>query len=349
MRRLAGEPNQLACMKLISPFAALLAVVTGLWALDAQACRCRPLPLAEYYAKADHVFFATLSGFVLDTDAVALDFAIRRPVYKGGDTPRAWTTAPHSAACGLPLQAGRTYLVFATDDDTRPGVAHTGTCDGSRMLSSNGDIPDLEDVPGRHVPRQLEALAASPATPGAGGSADGRVIGLLVAETLPASLVIHAVAGAAAGKAVEPTELEDREIAYERPAIVVTGTAADGWYRVVRDGQPGWIHAPGGDYRPLDAVVVNRLNYLTPAWDGVLWPAPGAGLPYRTRYAFEPPGEVPARVTGASRVADSLWWRVEVLAEDPCDGGQGATIGAGYVPAWDAGGELTAWFYSRGC
>ncbi len=348
-----GYPRQMALIRMRTQartvVAAFLATVAGGWALDAKACRCRPLSLAEYHAAADHVFVATLDAFAPEGDTVFLVFDIHPPAYKGAGIARRWATAPHSAACGLPLAAGRSYLVFAQDDTTSPGVSRTGTCDGSRMLAANGDIPDFSDVPGRYVPRQLEALAATAASPGAGQPVDGAVIGLLRTAGLPARVRGHDRPGTGSGRLSPSSSLDRREIAYEQSAVVVAATAPGGWYRVRFDGRPAWIHVPDGDFRPLPSVVVNRLNYLTMAWDGVLWPAPGAGLPFRTRHAFDRPREVPARVIGANRVADSLWWHVEVLSSSPCEGGDGATIGAGYVPAWNVDGELTAWYYARGC
>jgi hypothetical protein len=48
-------------------------------------------------------------------------------------------------------------------------------------------------------------------------------------------------------------------------------------------------------------------------------------------------------------VGDSLWLRVELLEESPCESGSAKVTDVGWVPAYSPDGEPIAWFYSRGC
>ena len=54
-------------------------------------------------------------------------------------------------------------------------------------------------------------------------------------------------------------------------------------------------------------------------------------------------------ITEARRVADGLWLRVKLYHHDPCTATGSNSAEIGWIPAWAADGELTAWFWSRGC
>lgn len=309
---------------------------------EALSCRCRPLTLSGHFAAADHVFFATLRGVSpLDGD-IALAFEVHGSPYKG-QLDRTWRTAAQAAACGLPLAVGGRYLVFAVDGE-EAGQARVGTCDGSRRLDDNGDVPDFVDVPGRHVPRQLEAMAAMQGGPLSGLPGADALRGLLVAGT--ETLALAPRAGGEAAETVPVSALLRREVAYEEPAVVVTAQAQEGWYRVRLGDRSAWVHAPAAVFHRYPEVAVNRLNYLTAAWDGVLWPQPGAGLPFRLARDGD---EVPARVLGVTWLAGHPWLQVDVLGADPCQGGTPASRAGGYLPAYGIDGEPTAWFHARGC
>jgi hypothetical protein len=63
-------------------------------------------------------------------------------------------------------------------------------------------------------------------------------------------------------------ELEYRELGYEQPAAVVRGIAGDWLLLVVADGASGWTLPPEGSaFTTFEALIVDRLNYLTAAWD----------------------------------------------------------------------------------
>jgi hypothetical protein len=170
---------------------------------------------------------------------------------------------------------------------------------------------------------------------------------------LPAPLDLRGGPGEAAAVLATVTrwsDLHTREIGYEEPAIAVY-RLADPWYLVsTRDSLLGWVVLPdGASVVPLEELLVDRLSYLTPAWDGRLHAEPGAGPAVAPPGLVRDDGEASADVHEARLVAGALWLRVTVHSESPCEtGGQPEVIGEGWVPAWTAG-TPTAWYYSRGC
>ncbi len=123
-----------------------------------------------------------------------------------------------------------------------------------------------------------------------------------------------------------------------------------GWYRLqLENGGFGWI-APEhvGAFTNYETLVVNRLNYLRSPWQGFVWPDPGAGLPMR----IERPGderEIPVEVIDTTRIAGTLWLKINVLKASPCQSGDSSGVASGWVPAYRPDGEPAAWYYSRGC
>jgi hypothetical protein len=118
------------------------------------------------------------------------------------------------------------------------------------------------------------------------------------------------------------------------------------------DDRYGWLSPEEtANWIPYGDVVRNRLNYLTTEWTGHVWPGPGAGIPWRSAMRWsDPRGEFPATVLETTLVGGTLWLRVEVYAESPCEsGGDPRVDGVGWIPSSGANGDPTAWFYSRGC
>jgi hypothetical protein len=145
--------------------------------------------------------------------------------------------------------------------------------------------------------------------------------------------------------------LEAREVAYEVPAAVVVGRQTV-WHRVrLADGRSGWV-APdeGGRWFPYADLPVRRLAYLTGAWSGHVWPGPGAGIPPRSSRK-DPTGreEYPVDVLESTLIGGSVWFRVSLLRDDPCDGGTDAVDLSGWVPGYGVTGAPTVWYFSRGC
>lgn len=147
------------------------------------------------------------------------------------------------------------------------------------------------------------------------------------------------------------SRFETREHAYEEESVTVYGQQGT-WYLVgLREGGRAWMDlGAAGRYFPLEELVMNRLNWLTDAWDTRLREAPDLKAPaVEAPVPREAGREVPAKVLEARRDGDMLWFKVEVLEQSPCEGGTPPVVASGWIPAWDQDGKPTAWFYSRGC
>lgn len=161
-----------------------LAVATALLLLaapDADACRCAQQPLDEAFDRAEIVLVGEITGVRTVEEAsggdhleVAVEPRFRqgRP-FKGDLAGLTLATATHSAACGVPVETGETYLVFAT---RQPGsdLAWFTTCSGSRLYAGGtraAETTPFPDLPvNRIVPRLFELAAGVEG--GAGGPGD---------------------------------------------------------------------------------------------------------------------------------------------------------------------------------
>ncbi len=346
------------------PALLLLLLLTSLPAL---ACRCKPLPLSSYYAQANSVQIGRLVSSQAAGVERVLQFAsitAYKPLEWNANATQAYRTGISTAACGVPAQPGATYVLFARPSTDDPGPPHIDSCNGSRLIISADGQPgtDFINTPLRFLPRQLHGLAGLDALkaiswPRPGDPQNSVVIGLLDLKTLPhgGPAILYAEprkSAAQAGMVADWADVDFRESGYEVPAAVVFAESG-GWYRLrLADGRFGWL-APeqAGTYFPYAELIPNRLNYLTAAWNGLVWPEPGASLPFRHRPTADAAsrGEHPARVLDAQRVADSLWFRVEILDGDECSQRTPQTVLSGWVPAYGDGGQPTAWYYARGC
>jgi hypothetical protein len=145
---------------------------------------------------------------------------------------------------------------------------------------------------------------------------------------------------------------ETREHAYEEKSVTVYGQQGN-WFLVgTKAGGRAWLHTLAtGRFLRLEELVVNRLNWLTEAWDTRLRDTPDANAPALEADVPRAGGqEVPANVLESRYAGGTLWFRVEVQRDSPCEaGGSPPVIATGWIPAWGRDGKPTAWFYSRGC
>ncbi len=352
-------------------FALLLA-----WGGDALACKCAQRPLAEYFNAAELVFMGELVGHMPEGESVRLDFRLPARAYKPavGFSASEVTvyTANHSAACGLNAELGAIYAVFASRVD---GRYQANSCDGTRIHFARGQAEPtgFEDVPARFVARQLNALAGLDMLasvianqPEPGNPGNDSLVGLLDIKVFShggsARLFESPDAGATIMATVNDYELLlTRESGYEFPSAVVFARI-DGWSRLkLQDGRFGWLPPDeAGTFMPYAELPVGRLAYLTASWSGFAWPEPGAGIPLRSSLAGQANEsgqaiEVPVNILQSTEVGGMTWFQVEVLADNPCEGGEGgeggegrSTLG-GWIPAYGADGQPNAWFWSRGC
>lgn len=345
----------------------LAALMLALSCAPALACRCKALPLADYYAQARTVQIAKL----ISSREVGLERILKfrpltsfKPLEASLDAVKAYRTGGSSASCGVIPRPGATYVLFAQALAEVAGPPRIDSCSGSRVIfmPDAGAGRDFLDVPLRFVPQQLLALAGVDALrsirwPRPTDPENTSLIGLLdlarFAHAGSVTLYAEPHASAARIATIDGWDrIVFRQSGYEVQAAVVFAEV-DGWYRLrLADGRYGWL-APqqAGTYFAYAQLVPRRLNYLTAAWNGLVWPQPGAGLPFRHQ-----PGERaasraqhPARVLNARHIADSLWFQVEILDREPCGSRQPRSVGTGWIPAYDDDGQATAWYHPRGC
>lgn len=353
-------------------------LIGSVLATPAWACRCPQEPLATYFERADVVFLGKVVGGTESPDPSRperpIRFELKGAAFKGrlSETDRYYTAAD-TAGCGLDAVAGRLYLVFGERDPREPEVVYVNTCNGTRRFepaNPDGIVGFSDAPPNRVLPALLDLSRAEEARhlPIGGIPKAHSIVGLV---ELP-GIVTYTVEGVSAATVPNPGPLSLREqpdpgapvvAQLQAPADVVTrehsyeAVAAvvyeerQGWLRLkTSQGIFGWL-APTAHavYYPLATLLVRRLGYLTSAWDGRVWPEPGAGYPLRLHLPKEVQRETPIEVIETQQVGDSLWLRIQVFRSEPCSGPAPQKGETGWVPAWNAEGELTSWYWSRGC
>lgn len=331
-------------------------------------CRCAQQTLADYFSAADEVVLARLVDWEEGEMVAERPWKVapaRSESVEVGDTVR-YLTARSTAGCGIQPVRGAVYAIFAAGDPTT-GESRVDTCSGTRVFVESEGAPPrgFTDVPGPFVSRQLDALsglaflrAAAAAAPDVGDRDNETLVGLLDLKALAhgGSVPVRASPDSAAPIVTTVRsydEVASREVSYEVPGAVVVARAGR-WSRIRLGDGFGWV-APedAGTWFPYPELPVRRLNYLTGAWSGHIWPDPGAGLPHRSSRV--PAGmpdrdmETPVEVHESTMVGGMPWFRVAILSASPCDGGEVRVERSGWVPGYGAGGEPLVWYYSRGC
>ncbi len=348
----------------------VLLVLALLLADTAWACRCAQQNLADYFNAAGQVLIAELKAVHDLPESRLLQFAVMGPPYKGGDNISAgdsvsFSTEQSSAGCGIEPDIGAMYVIFAHAPANKGEDYRVDSCSGTRVhfSPSKPEPQGFADVPARFVAQQLNALAGlevlksvSANYPQSDSVENEAPLGLLDIKDLHhggmATLYAQPDAGAPVLEVAESYEaLETREIDYEQAAALVY-TVLPGWYRLrLNDGRSAWLAAgQAGTFFGYAQLPVNRLAYLTRNWSGFVWPDPGAGLPIRHGAIQDPDlREFPVEIFESTEIGGTIWFRVKVLAEDPCSNTQFGNELSGWVPAYGSSGQPNAWFWSRGC
>ncbi|TWP45987.1 hypothetical protein FKR81_37855 [Lentzea tibetensis] len=118
--------------------AALTAALTG----TANACSCFPSTEAERFQRADHVFVAKIESKTVEPGDPSTPYddknrftAKVRKQHKGSVPHRVdVVTLVQGSLCGLHLNVGEAYLVFAFGDSADKRV-DTNLCSGTRLAS----------------------------------------------------------------------------------------------------------------------------------------------------------------------------------------------------------------------
>jgi hypothetical protein len=153
-------------------------------------------------------------------------------------------------------------------------------------------------------------------------------------------------------------EIQSLEHGYEQVSAAVferTFRNDQLWYRVqfktaAREGT-GWLSARNaGEFRFWHQLLTSRRGFLTDAWDRVLYEAPSRNAKRQTLTNVSDRQDVIIATTMDERGDSQNAWMLVVLTDGSfCDRGSQAVIAAGWIPAYSAAGNLTAWYYSRGC
>ncbi len=130
------------------------------------ACSCASLTEKQAYDQADVVFAATLARrdeptapIRSSTDPATLSFTVDA-VYKGTATPTQLVqTAMEAPSCGLDVQLGKRYLVYA---DTSGAGLEASLCGGTRDLAGT---PDVAGAQARPVVADAKESGAVPPVP----------------------------------------------------------------------------------------------------------------------------------------------------------------------------------------
>jgi hypothetical protein len=286
------------------------------------------------------------------------------------------TLAGTLLALGLGLAGFGLGGVLAASLLTRPGDGLAGSTTAALAALIGGILGLLLGVglAGRLPSGRLALAAVIGLLVGAGGiallAARGREAFEPASEFAAGAGAVEAEPGNASAPPLPPTgepdsliglvaappeslpQYETLEHGYEESAVAVYGIRGP-WYLA---GRPGggrsWLDARiTGRYLPLEELLVDRLNYLTAAWDSAVREAPDFSAPAQ-RVAL-PPGlgeEIPADVLESRRSGGTLWLRVSVQGASPCESGEAPRLlTTGWIPAWGVGRKPAAWFFSRGC
>ncbi|MBT8080447.1 MAG: hypothetical protein KJO31_17845 [Gammaproteobacteria bacterium] len=350
---------------------AIFALILLISPVASFACRCEQLPLVAYYDRAGFVAMARLVSATDEAERRMLDFELMAAPYKGGDNShrqgsrlRLYTPLS-TASCGIRPDLNAIYVVFATSRDSETNALWVDSCNGTRVhISRKLDEPvGFLDVPAKFVAGQLNALFGlqvlrdvSANAPAADDPSNEKLVGLLDLKALAhgGHTDLYAEASRTASTMARIgsyTDVASREYGYEIEGAVVFATLP-GWYRLrLADGRFAWVAADdAGTWFPYEQLPIRRLAYLTDEWSGLVWPNAGAGIPLRASLAADNhKREYPAEVLETTRIGGFPWFRVRVLKNDPCAGGDNRVSSEGWVPAYGRNGDPAVWFYSRGC
>jgi hypothetical protein len=110
--------------------------------------------------------------------------------------------------------------------------------------------------------------------------------------------------------------LPTREFEYEAPAAVVL-ERHESWFRLKLDSDSAWVEATEANtFHSLEDLVMEGLSYLTEAFDGQLYEAPGAGVAPAETLSGQS-----VRVLESVRRDGLPWLQVQVMSHSACDAG----------------------------
>jgi hypothetical protein len=250
------------------------------WALAAlaaaptAACRCPQLTLERYFERAGVVLVGEVTAVRreaidgVEVLAVEVEPRFRTEGFKGEVGEIELVTPESSARCGIAVEAGEIYLIFASRLEPDGTVAWFDSCGGSRLYAGGPRAAEIEPFSGlpRHriVPRLFELSGAAPAADAEVGSPF---------QTSPACWSAPRTFHTGAPQ----TELRQRvNVSFRRLPEASTGVAAAAEPVVSPNGAyRAWVRAPHeetpGVRRAAVVVDVEREDLLWVALSDAAW------------------------------------------------------------------------------
>ncbi len=155
---------------------ALAAWLLGGAFAPAGACRCAQLPLETYFERAEIVVVGRARTVAERVDGRYRAVLIEpgwRP-FKGSLDGVTLVTATSTAGCGVEIEHGASYVIFASRLEDQPGLAVFDTCSGSRRYpapSDHGSEPVYQGLPDNRIVARLFELQSGGAPPANGVAA----------------------------------------------------------------------------------------------------------------------------------------------------------------------------------
>jgi hypothetical protein len=222
-----------------------------------------------------------------------------------------------------------------------------------RQNASSAAVPDWRKRRGlvgllswRGIGETANAPNAEPATLKIFDAPFGEEIGTVTSDGMQLSASADSCKWVGSEEEMCPTW----ESGYEQPALAALATEPGGWVKVItsQKGNAGWVRSDEG-FAPLaELLSADRLTYVTPDWDGKIYPDPSAAAFTRFAAPSAEQREVHFKTLDTQVLDGKLWLKIQLIS-NPCSEEEVRELATGWIPAEAPDGAVWAWFYSRGC
>ncbi|HEX4997453.1 MAG TPA: hypothetical protein VFY29_04475 [Terriglobia bacterium] len=125
----------------------------------------------------------------------------------------------------------------------------------------------------------------------------------------------------------------------------------NGWFllRYTQNGKQaeGWLSPnDAGAFRPLSSLLLGRMSYLTPDWDGILYEKPDPSAHFEKLKDRIERQDVNVNDHVVREGKD--WFLVDVLEPGRCEKSP-EILRSGWIVAFSRSDKPQVWFYPRGC
>ena len=117
------------------------------------------------------------------------------------------------------------------------------------------------------------------------------------------------------------------------------------WVKIALDQGAGWIAKESGSKSySYEDLAFGGLSQIASGWNGFLFRTAGGR---KWKPAVKTDRSV--NVIDSRRVKGALWFKVQLLADSPCEAQDPAVAAVGWIPAYDANGDPLVDYATRGC